>query len=43
MWVESLMAFPHVLREARVGRDASCAHGGAVRCDYLAQVSTSSS
>jgi hypothetical protein len=32
-----------MLGEARTGCDASRAHGGAIQCDYLAQVSTSSS
>jgi hypothetical protein len=42
-WEESLMAFTHVLGEARTGHDASCAHAGAARWDYLALVSTFSS
>jgi hypothetical protein len=37
------MAFAHVLEEARVGRDATHTHGSAIRRDYLAQVSASSS
>jgi hypothetical protein len=37
------MAFSHALVEARVGCDASHARMGAVRCDYLAQVSASGS
>jgi hypothetical protein len=41
-WEEILTAFTRVLREARAGHDASCAHAGAVRHDYLAQVTASS-
>jgi hypothetical protein len=37
------MVFAHVLREARLGRDTSRAHVGAIRHDYLTQVSASSS
>jgi hypothetical protein len=43
MWEESLSTFARVLREACTGRDASHALGGTIRCDYLAQVSASSS
>jgi cysteine sulfinate desulfinase/cysteine desulfurase-like protein len=43
MWEESLIAFAHVLREASTEHDASRAHVDAVRRDYSAQVSMSSS
>jgi hypothetical protein len=36
-------AFTHTLEETHAGRDASCAHVGAARRDYITLVSTSSS
>jgi hypothetical protein len=42
-WEESLATFTRALREALMGHDASCAHAGATRRDYVAQVSASSS
>jgi hypothetical protein len=41
VWAESLMAFTHVIREARAGRDASCAQAGFIQRDYLAHMSAS--
>jgi hypothetical protein len=35
VWEESLTAFARVLREVRVGHDASHAHRGAIWRDYL--------
>jgi hypothetical protein len=36
------MAFAHALEEACAGHDASRTHEGAIRCDYLSQLSASS-
>jgi hypothetical protein len=38
-----MTTFTRALREARADRDASHAHGGVARRDYLTQVSASSS
>jgi hypothetical protein len=36
MWEESLAAFAHMLKEARVGYNASRAHRCVIRRSYLA-------
>jgi hypothetical protein len=43
VWEESLTTFTCTLGVARVGCDASLAHGSAIRRDHLTQVSASSS
>jgi hypothetical protein len=42
-WEESLLVSGRALKEVSAGCDSSHAHMGATRCDYLAQVGTSSS